>query len=132
MNGQLSDEAKDVGVTGSSADNRITLAMQALGMTEAYRFCIGWSYNDYRPLQGKIAEARVWRVARTQQEIWENMYRLPDYAAENYPDLIGYWKFDEGSGNTIHDYSMYGNDGQAQSDITWPSGIEIPEINKTE
>ena len=130
VNGQLTDEAKDVGITGSSADNRITLAMQALGMTEAYRFCIGWSYNDYRPLQGKIAEARVWRVARTQQEIWENMYRLSDYTAENYPDLIGYWKFDEGSGNTIHDYSMYGNDGQAQSDITWPSGIEIPEINK--
>ena len=88
VNGQLTDEAKDVGVTGSSEDNRITLAMQALGMEEAYRFCIGWSYNDFRPLQGKIAEARVWRVARTQQEIWDNMYRLPDYEAENYPDLI--------------------------------------------
>ena len=117
-------------MTGSSEENRITLAMQALGMEEAYRFCIGWSYNDFRPLQGKIAEARVWRVvARTQQEIWDSMYRLPDYEAENYPDLIGYWKFDEGKGNTIHDYSMYGNHGEAQTDIVWPAGIEIPEIN---
>lgn len=132
VNGELTDEAKDVGVTGSSEENRITLAMQALGMEEAYRFCIGWSYNDYRPLQGKIAEARVWRVARTQQEIWDSMYRLPDYEAENYPDLIGYWKFDEGKGNTIHDYSMYGNHGEAQTDLVWPAGIEIPEINKEE
>ncbi len=130
VNGSLTDEVKDTGVTGSSGENRITLAMQALGMEEAYRFCIGWSYNDYRPLQGKIAEARVWRVARTQEEIWANMYRLPDYEAEDYPDLIGYWKFDEGEGNIIHDYSMYGNDGEAENDIIWPSGIEIPEINK--
>ncbi|HIS22988.1 MAG TPA: DUF1735 domain-containing protein, partial [Candidatus Cryptobacteroides intestinipullorum] len=114
VNGSLTDEVKDTGVTGSSGENRITLAMQALGMEEAYRFCIGWSYNDYRPLQGKIAEARVWRVARTQEEIWANMYRLPDYEAEDYPDLIGYWKFDEGEGNIIHDYSMYGNDGEAE------------------
>ena len=130
VNGELTDEVKDTGVTGSGDENRITLAMQALGMEEAYRFCIGWSYNDYRPLQGKIAEARVWRVARTQEEIWTNMYRLPDYEAENYPDLIGYWKFDEGEGNIIHDCSMYGNDGEAENDIVWPSGIEIPEINK--
>lgn len=132
VNGQLTDELKDAGVTGSSADNRITLAMRAMNMPEAYQFFIGRSYNDWRPLQGRIAEARVWRVARTQQEIWNNMYRLPDYEAENYPDLIGYWKFDEGEGNTVHDYSMYGNHGQAQTDIVWPAGIEIPEINKEE
>lgn len=130
VNGEMTDEIRDAGVTGSSEDNRITLAMQALGLEESYRFCIGWSYNDYRPLQGRIAEARVWRVARTQQEIWDNMYRLPDYEASDYPDLIGYWKFDEGQGNTVHDYSMYGNHGQAETDIIWPSGIEIPEINK--
>ena len=130
LNGELIDEAKDVGVTASTDENRITLAMRALNMPDSYQFFIGKSYNDYRPLQGKIAEARVWRVARTQQEIWDNMYRIPDFEAENYPDLIGYWKFDEGEGNVIHDSSMYGNDGEAQKDITWPSGIEIPEINK--
>lgn len=132
LNGQVLDEAKDVGVTGSSEDNRITLAMRAMNMPEAYQFFIGRSYNDNRPLQGRIAEARVWRVSRTQEEIWDNMYRLPDYEAEDYPDLIGYWKFDEGEGNIIHDYSMYGNDGEAETDIVWPAGIEIPEINKEE
>ena len=121
-----------MGVTGSSEENRITLAMRAMNMPEAYQFFIGRSYNDYRPLQGRIAEARVWSVARTQEEIWDNMYRLPDYEPEDYPELIGYWKFDEGEGNVIHDYSMYGNDGEAAADIVWPAGIEIPEINKEE
>lgn len=46
--------------------------------------------------------------------------------------LIGYWKFNENKGNTIKDYSKYGNDGVAKYDIVWPAGIEIPEINKTE
>ena len=130
LNGEMIAESRDVGVNSSTEENRITLAMRALGLPEARQFFIGKSYNDWRPLQGKIAEARVWRVARTQQEIWDNMYRLPDYEAEKYPDLIGYWKFDEGEGNEIHDSSMYGNDGEAQYDIVWPSGIEIPEINK--
>ncbi len=128
LNGEMVVESKDVGITGSSEDNRITLAMRALGMEEAYQFFIGKSYNDYRPLQGSIAEARVWSVARTQQEIWDNMYRITD--PENHPELIGYWKFDEGSGNTVHDYSLYGNHGTAQNDITWNTSIEIPEINK--
>ena len=130
LNGEMIVESREVGVNSSTEENRITLAMRALGLPEARQFFIGKSYNDWRPLQGKIAEARVWRVARTQQEIWDNMYRLPDYEAEKYPDLIGYWKFDEGEGNEIHDSSMYGNDGEAQYDIVWPSGIEIPEINK--
>lgn len=130
LNGRLLDESKDAGVTGAGADNRITLAMRALGSAEAYQFMIGKSYNDYRPLQGKIAEARVWRVARTEDQIWDNMYRITE--PENEPDLIGYWKFDEGEGNVIHDSSLYGNHGEAQYDVTWPSGIEIPEINKEE
>jgi len=72
----------------------------------------------------------VWSVARTPEEIWENMYRIKN--PQDLPELIGYWKFDEGKGNTIKDYSMYGNDGVAEKDIVWPTGIEIPEINKTE
>lgn len=30
---------------------------------DACRFFIGYSFNEYRPLNGKIAEARVWSVA---------------------------------------------------------------------
>lgn len=81
-------------------------------------------------MNGKIAEARVWSVARTQQQIWENMYEIAN--PESDPTLLGYWKFNEGAGNTVKDYSMYGNDGVAETDIVWPDGIEIPKINETE
>ena len=130
LNGKMLDEVKDAGVAGPTADNSITLAMRALGMPEAYQFFIGKSYNDHRPLQGKIAEARVWRTARTQEEIWKNMYRIEN--PKELKDLIGYWKFDDGEGNTVKDYSWVGNHGKAVADIIWPDGIEIQEINKEE
>lgn len=130
VNAKLIDEVKEAGVAGPTADNKITLAMRALGMPEAYQFFIGKSYNDFRPLQGKIAEARVWRVARTGDEIWKNMYRIEN--PKDQKDLIGYWKFNDGEGNVIKDYSWVGNHGKAVGDIIWPDGIEIHEINKEE
>ena len=130
VNGKLIDEVKEAGVAGPTADNKITLAMRALGMPEAYQFFIGKSYNDFRPLQGKIAEARVWRVARTGDEIWKNMYRIEN--PKDQKDLIGYWKFNDGEGNVVKDYSWVCNHGKAVGDIIWPDGIEIHEINKEE
>ena len=130
LNGKIIDEVKDAGVAGPTADNSITLAMRALGMPEAYQFFIGKSYNDRRPLQGMIAEARVWRTARTQEEIWKNMYRIEN--PKEQEDLIGYWKFNDGSGNDITDWSRVGNHGKAVADVVWPDGIEIQEINKEE
>lgn len=130
VNGKLIDEVKEAGVAGPTADNKITLAMRALGMPEAYQFFIGKSYNDFRPLHGKIAEARVWRVARTGDEIWKNMYRIEN--PKDQKDLIGYWKFNDGEGNVVKDYSWVGNHGKSVGDIIWPDGIEIHEINKEE
>lgn len=130
LDGEVIDEAKDVGVTGSSEENRINLAMRGMeGATnEEYEFFIGKSYNDWRPLQGKISEARVWKRARTADELKANMQGISNPKEEK--DLIGYWKFDEGKGNVIKDYSSVGNDGVAEKDIVWPDGIEIPDLNK--
>ena len=146
VDGQLQSEESGVGIATQNEDNRINLAMRALydyylnnpteenekkygGFVDAYQFFIGKSYDEKRPLNGKIAEARVWSVARTPEQIWENMYNVENPADD--PTLLGYWKFNEGAGNTVRDYSMYGNDGVAESDITWPAGIEIPKINET-
>lgn len=146
VDGRIQSEQTGVGIATQSEDNRINLAMRALydyylnnptednekkygGFVDAYQFFIGKSYDEKRPLNGKIAEARVWSVARTPEQIWENMYNIENPADD--PTLLGYWKFNEGAGNTVRDYSMYGNDGVAESDITWPAGIEIPKINET-
>ena len=153
VDGKIQSEETGVGITAPSKKNQINLAMRALydlwdsaseadkpqyetdetgynKLGDAYQFFIGKSYDDYRPLNGKIAEARVWSVARTPEQIWENMYEIAD--PESEPTLLGYWKFNEGAGNTVKDYSMYGNDGVAETDIVWPTGIEIPKINETE
>ena len=69
-------------------------------------------------------------VARTPEQIWENMYNVEN--PKDDPTLLGYWKFNDGKGNTVKDYSRYGNDGQAKYDLKWPDGIEIPKINEVE
>lgn len=152
VDGEIQSEGKEMGVTGPTDKNGINLAMRAffdlwnketnqaqkdkyaeLGydkMVDARQFFIGYSYDDYRPLNGKIAEARVWSVARTPDQIWDNMYEIQN--PEQDPTLLGYWKFDEGQGNTIKDYSQYGNNGVAKYDLEWPDGIEILKINETE
>jgi len=38
------------------------------------------------------------------------------------PSLVGYWKFDEGSGTTAHDSSNNGYDGTLVGGVTWVSG----------
>lgn len=146
LNGKLLDEAKDVGVAGSSPENRIRLAPRVTEngkAGEGYCFLVGNSYNPNRSLQGKIAEIRVWRTARSGQEIWNNMYRID--APESQEDLIGYWKCNDGKGDTVTDYSRYKNHGKfgakEQWQITtgisvdkkepeWALNVEIPEINK--
>jgi hypothetical protein len=39
------------------------------------------------------------------------------------PNLVGWWKFDEGYGTTAIDWSGHGNDGTLQGDPQWVDGI---------
>ena len=109
----------------------------------AYRFLIGYSYNPYRPLNGMVSEARIWSVARSEEEIFRDMYEIADPASK--PELRAYWKFNEGSGNTVKDYSMYGNDAvcligtnsmengkREEGTLKWNTAIEIPMLNQEE
>ncbi|MEI7726664.1 MAG: LamG-like jellyroll fold domain-containing protein, partial [Bacteroidota bacterium] len=50
---------------------------------------------------GKLDEIRIWNVARTTQQIRENMHLT---IAGDAPGLIGYWQFNEGSGNFAQDH----------------------------
>ncbi|MFB0552660.1 MAG: LamG domain-containing protein [Phycisphaerae bacterium] len=38
-------------------------------------------------------------------------------------ELVGWWRFDEGSGTVAHDTSVYGNDGTFNGDPQWVSGF---------
>jgi len=57
---------------------------------------------------GYIDEVRVWNVARTQADILVGMY---GGLVGDEPGLVGYYRFDEGSGQGISDSSLSGMDG---------------------
>ncbi|KAA9345809.1 LamG-like jellyroll fold domain-containing protein [Adhaeribacter soli] len=84
--------------------------------------------NDHF-FNGEIDEVRLWNTARTAQEIRENMCRkLPP----NMPGLVGYYKLDEGSGNTATDQSSLNISGNLTSFSSSPwrtSGAPIGDAS---
>lgn len=70
--------------------------------------------QEYGPQDffGEIENLRIWRVARTEEDIVNGMladsglgagkFDIPGVDA-SHPDLVAYWKFDEGAGYTAHD-----------------------------
>ncbi|MCM1292274.1 MAG: DUF1735 and LamG domain-containing protein [Bacteroides sp.] len=64
---------------------------------------IGYAYDTNRDFQGDISELRVWnRILTTEEMNARNHFYRVDTDAEG---LVAYWKFDEGAGNTVHDYA---------------------------
>ena len=91
------------------------------GNTDKRRFCIGSSVNS-RYLDGSISEVRVWKRALTQNEIQNNMcYISPDY----YQDMVAYWRFNEGGGAVIKDWT--GNGWDISRTLNWTEGVRCPE-----
>lgn len=91
------------------------------GNTDKRRYCIGSSVNS-RYLDGSISEVRVWKRALTQNEIQNNMcYISPDY----YQDMVAYWRFNEGGGSVIKDWT--GNGWDISRSLNWTEGVRCPE-----
>ncbi|MCK5330185.1 MAG: choice-of-anchor D domain-containing protein, partial [Candidatus Marinimicrobia bacterium] len=61
--------------------------------------------NNIHSFKGTTDEVRIWNYARTQEEIQANMSHHLDGDEEG---LVGYWRMDEGSGQTVFDYSGNG------------------------
>jgi len=67
---------------------------------------------------GIIDEVRIWNIARTQPQIQQTMnMRLTG----NESGLVGYWPFDEGTGNTTADHSVSGDTGTFEGNPQWDS-----------
>ena len=64
-----------------------------------------------RVFNGKIDEVRIWNVARTQAQIQNTMNTVLTSEYYSTPDskLVGYWRLDEGTGQTAEDLSFYSN-----------------------
>jgi cyanobactin cluster PatC/TenC/TruC protein len=64
--------------------------------------------NEIYPFAGKITEVRIWKVARTQQEIQQNMHQ---HLQGNELGLVGYWLLNEGTNNIAYDKTSNANHG---------------------
>lgn len=65
-------------------------------------------------LKGFIDELRIWNVARTQSELYSNMYDLPDPTSQT--GLLAYYKFDGNyvnlQGNSAYDGTVVGTNSK--------------------
>lgn len=72
----------------------------------------GRGNNMDRFFDGTIDEVRIWTVARTQNEILENMYH---YLTGSVSGLYACWRMNEGTGQSIMDVTDNDYDGQLGS-----------------
>lgn len=90
---------------------------------EGNGFWIGHSYNRERFLEGDITECRIWNKVLTTEEInaKDHFYEVAPGSA----GLVSYWKFDEGAGTSITDYSGNENNATAVETLIW-NAVELP------
>lgn len=87
-------------------------------------FWFGYSYDEKRPLNGRIAEARIWNRVLSADEInaENHFYRV---SPETSDGLVAYWKFNDGAGKSVKDYGPNGYDLTADREPGWVS-VELP------
>mgnify|MGYP000671570531 FL=1 len=74
--------------------------------------------------QGKIAEVRLWNIARTPEDIKKDSSRR---LVGNEAGLVGYWPLNEGANNTINDKTSNGNHGTIQG-ASWQLEKALPLV----
>jgi hypothetical protein len=69
---------------------------------------IGWVWQAGWNWDGLIDEVRIWNVARTEPQIRADMCQR---LTGSESGLVGYWRLDEGTGDTVYDATANDNDG---------------------
>ena len=87
-------------------------------------FWIGYSYNNDRFFDGVVSEVRIWNRALSAEEI-QSANHFYTVAADS-EGLISYWKFNEGAGQTVKDYSLSGYNLTIEKEPTWEA-VSLPE-----
>lgn len=77
---------------------------------------------------GNIDEVRIWNVARTQEEIQQNMKHE---LSGNEPGLVAYWNMNEGTGSEVIDLAG-NNNGTIYGTINWQDGAPVSALSAPE
>ncbi len=84
-------EVEDSGLTAHSAP---------INNTDEINVYIGRANGEYQIFNGTLDEIQLWRKARTQADIQQDMAR---HLSGDEPGLIAYWQMNEGSGQSVRD-----------------------------
>ncbi|WP_440102849.1 LamG-like jellyroll fold domain-containing protein [Streptosporangium sp. H16] len=110
------DGSKATVFINSRASQSASLQYQA---GQAAPVLIGAANNTGQPAKffnGEIDEVRLWDRARTTEELKRELgHRL----IGNEPDLLSYYRFDEGSGTTAYDQSDRAANGTLRGGVRW-------------
>lgn len=92
---------------------------------EVMRFGLFGSVSEFK---GRLRNAQVWNVVRTQSQITDNRFKSYPLGEAN---LQGYWLFDEGTGLTVHDLGLEGFNGIGEGNYAWggPVGTGLPNVD---
>lgn len=77
-------------------------------------------YVNWSPIDGFMDEVRIWNYARTQSDIDSNRFI---HLTGSESGLVGYYRFDSGSGTTAVDSSATNNNGSLMSTPVWSGNI---------
>ena len=113
VNGVLVGVTSDVTITPLSSN--VSLKIGARGDES------GGYFN------GQIDDARVWNVARTQAQIQASFSQNLTGTEQG---LVGYWNFEESSGNTVNDLTANNNQGMLTNGLqrTVDSSVAVPKV----
>lgn len=87
---------------GGEYQGSSTLPMNSDSLTEVAKIGFWFSNGNTFRFKGIMDELRIWNRSLSQQEIHETMCQKLN---GNEPGLIGYWNFDETSGDVLKDLS---------------------------
>lgn len=85
----------------------------------------GSSYNTY-DFNGQIDDVKLYNYVRTPSQIIEDMNAGHPAPGSPVGSPIGYWKLDEGNGDTAYDLSSQTNNGDLSGTTTCPSATICP------
>lgn len=81
------------------------------------QFYLGQVSDPAVGFYGQLDEVRIWDAQLTNEQLTDSMYRS---LAGNEPNLMGYWRFDNGSGVRVEDVTGRGNNGTLGGKTTPP------------
>jgi hypothetical protein len=97
-------------------EGRNVVATQKNSLNAQPVMTIAGNTVDFHYFVGQIDEVRVWNVVRTSSDITTAMHTK---LTGTEPGLVGYWRFDEGSGAVATDGTSSKNNGAVSGFAMW-------------